>query len=52
MDPRDRRLLKLIAVSTTFLAAVVAGALILFFVQLALMTLGGDGGHVITVQTP
>jgi hypothetical protein len=36
MDPRDRRLLILIAVSTTFVATVVACWLILLIVQLAL----------------
>jgi hypothetical protein len=37
MDPRDRRLLIWIAVSTTFVAVVVACWLVLLIVQLALM---------------
>jgi hypothetical protein len=37
MDPRDRRLLILIAVSTTFVAVAVACWLVLLIVQLALM---------------
>jgi hypothetical protein len=37
MDPRDRRLLILIAVSTTFVATVVACWLVVLIVQLALM---------------
>jgi hypothetical protein len=48
MDPRDRRLLKVIAISTAFLASVVAVALVLFFVVFALMKFGGNGGHVVT----
>jgi hypothetical protein len=37
MDPRDRRLLILVAVSTTFVATVVAAWLIYLIVVLALM---------------
>jgi hypothetical protein len=47
VDERDRRLLKWIAVSTTFLAAVVAVLLVLAVVQLVL-TARGHAGHAVT----
>jgi hypothetical protein len=47
MDPRDRRLLKWIAVSTTFLAVVVALALLGSLLALVLVDTGGRAGRVI-----
>lgn len=52
MDPRDRRLLRLIAISTTFVAVVLALALVLAIVGVILVHVGGDSGHVLTVTTP
>lgn len=37
MDPRDRRLLIWIGITTTFVATVVAGWLVLLIVQLAVL---------------
>lgn len=47
MDRRDRRLLKRIAVSTTFLAVVVALALLGSLLALVLVNTGGRTGRVI-----
>jgi|tagenome__1003787_1003787.scaffolds.fasta_scaffold18382832_2 hypothetical protein len=48
MDPSDRRLLKLIAISTTFVAAVLALAIVLALVGVILVHAGGNSGQVIT----
>ena len=51
MEPRDRRLLKLIAISTTFIAVVLALGIAFAIVGTILVHAGGDSGHVITETT-
>jgi hypothetical protein len=48
MDPRDRRLLKLIAISTTFIATVFALAIVFAIVGVLLVHVGGHSDQVIT----
>jgi hypothetical protein len=48
MDSSDRRLLRLIAISTTFIAAVLALAIVLAIVGVILMHVGGNSDQVIT----
>lgn len=49
MEPRDRRLLKWTAVSTTFLASVVALAILGTIMELVLLNTGSHAGGVTVV---
>ena len=52
MDAGDRRLLKLIAISTTFIAVVLALGIVLAIVGVILVHTGGHTDQVITGRMP